>query len=109
MIGGAYYLERVHGYDRATARLSSLPGAVTQVMALAADSNADARRVTIIQITRLAAILLIVPSAATLMGLDTSASLTRPGAEVVANEVVILLLASAGGHGCSRGSTCRRR
>lgn len=97
MIGGAYYLERVHGYDRATARLASLPGAVTQVMALAADSNADARRITIIQITRLAAILLLVPSAAALMGLDTRASLNRPGAVIVSHEVVILLLAAAAG------------
>lgn len=60
---GAFYLERVHGLDRATARLASMPGALSFVMTLAMESTADSRRVAIIQIIRLTAILLLLPSA----------------------------------------------
>lgn len=97
MAGGAYYLERVHGYDRATARLSSMPGAITQVMALAVESNADPRRVSIIQITRLAAILLLLPAFAALLGIEMSATINRPGAQVLPLEVILVLICAAAG------------
>jgi membrane AbrB-like protein len=97
MVIGAYYLEHVHGYDRATARLSSIPGALTQAMALALESQADARRVTIIQVTRLAAILFLLPSAAALMGVHVTASLNRPGMILIPHQVVGLMIVAAAG------------
>ena len=52
MWAGAFYLERVHKLDRATARLAAMPGALNFVMTLAMESSSDQRRVAIIQIVR---------------------------------------------------------
>lgn len=99
MLGGSYYLQRVHGFDRATARLACMPGAITQVMALAIESNADARRVTIIQIMRLLSIVLLLPSFAGLLGIPMSSNLAPPGSSVIVHEVVIqLVLAGCGAY-----------
>ena len=68
MIGCSFYLQRVHGYDRTTAKLSSVPGALPYVLALAEESNGDPRRIAIIQIFRLAIILVFLPSAIYLLG-----------------------------------------
>ena len=62
MASGALYLERVHGLDRATARLAAMPGALNFVMALSLETHSDPRRVAIIQIVRMTAILLLLPS-----------------------------------------------
>ena len=72
MTSVSLYLERVHGYDRATARLSSVPGALPYVLALAAESEAaDERRVAIIQLVRLAALVIFLPSLLSLSGLES--------------------------------------
>ena len=71
MTSVSLYLERVHGYDRATARLSSVPGALPYVLALASESEtADARRVAIIQLVRLAALVICLPSLLSLSGFE---------------------------------------
>lgn len=73
MISVSVYLERVHGYDRATARLSAVPGAMPYVLALATScAGADTARVAIIQVVRLAALLILLPAVLTELGL------TRP-------------------------------
>jgi hypothetical protein len=98
MISSSIYLERVHGFDRMTARLASVPGALNYVLALAAASNADLRRVTIIQVVRITAILLIVPGLTELFGVHPRGSLANAGLiPVIWWEVVVLMcLATAG-------------
>ncbi len=83
MWSGAFYLERVHGLDRATARLASMPGALNFVMTLAVESTSDARRVAIIQIVRMTAILLLLPSAVTLLGGQPTGGFYQPAGDVV--------------------------
>ena len=61
MLLGARYLEHVHKFDRATARLSSVPGALNYVIAVALESPADARRVAILQTIRLTTLVVIMP------------------------------------------------
>jgi membrane AbrB-like protein len=80
---GAYYLEKVHGLDRATARLASMPGALNFVMTLAMESSADARRVAIIQIVRMTAILLLLPSVVTMLGGTPTTGFFQPAGDVV--------------------------
>ncbi|MEZ5844332.1 MAG: AbrB family transcriptional regulator [Hyphomicrobiaceae bacterium] len=70
----ALYLERVHGYDRATARLAGVPGALPFVLALAAESQGDARRVAIIQMMRLLLLLVCLPTILTLAGASRAPS-----------------------------------
>jgi hypothetical protein len=93
---GSIYLQRVHGLDRATARLSAIPGALNYVLALAVESNSDPRRVVIIQVVRLTAILLFLPPLLQLFGADLTVGFARPNtADYHLGELVILLAAGA--------------
>jgi uncharacterized protein len=90
----SFYLERVHGYDRATARLSAVPGALPYVLALATESNGDERRIAIIQMVRLTALLIGLPSVLTLLGLKSAATAAAVG-PVWITELVILMAGGA--------------
>jgi membrane AbrB-like protein len=68
MVSIATYLERVHGFDPATARLSAVPGALPFVLALAVESNGDQRRIAIVQILRLVVLLVVAPILLSLAG-----------------------------------------
>ena len=76
LFAGAVYLERVHGWDRVTARCASMPGALASVIVLAATSAADLPRVVLAQSIR---IFILVPDArhAHSSVVDRSASLGR--------------------------------
>ena len=95
MMSIAFYLERVHGYDRATARLSGVPGALPFVLALAAESSGDARRIAIIQMMRLAILLICMPSLLTVLGVHGTAALPASvSAPIVPWELVLLFALS---------------
>ncbi len=96
MTVGSIYLERVHGFDRLTARLSAVPGALNYVLALAVETKSDPRRVTITQVVRLTAILLLLPPLLHLFGADTSAGFARPGGPPVHLGELAVLLAAGG-------------
>jgi hypothetical protein len=55
------YLRRVHHYDRNTAILCSVPGAMSFVVAVATEIGADTRRVAVIQTVRLATVMVLIP------------------------------------------------
>lgn len=59
----AAVLERGFGWDRPTAVLSSVPGALTAVMATAVQSSGDVRRIAIVQSLRLYVLVGILPIA----------------------------------------------
>ncbi len=89
------YLQHVHGFDRTTARLSSIPGALPYVLALAEESSADPRRVAIIQIFRLAILLVCLPSAIALTS-GAAGTVTRPIVHPVdLTEIGVLLVCAA--------------
>lgn len=50
---GTIYLRMVHGWDSLTAYLGSVPGGLSQVMALAIEYKADVRAVAIVQTARI--------------------------------------------------------
>jgi len=56
------YLRRVAGWDRATAFFASAPGALTTVLAVAADTRADLLKVTMAQSLRLFMLVAVLPS-----------------------------------------------
>lgn len=92
MGSGAYYLEKVHGLDRASARLAAMPGALNFVMALALETQCDPRRVAIIQIVRIMAILLLLPSIVTLFGGKVASGMFQPAGDVVKPLQLMVLL-----------------
>ncbi|WP_051341164.1 AbrB family transcriptional regulator [Azospirillum halopraeferens] len=55
------WLERVHGWDRATARFAAIPGALGPVLVLAAESRADLMRVALAQSLRLFTLVAVMP------------------------------------------------
>jgi uncharacterized protein len=55
------YLVRVEGFDRVTAFFSSVPGALSAVLATAADMRVDMNRVAVVQSVRLFCLVAILP------------------------------------------------
>ncbi|RDV03623.1 AbrB family transcriptional regulator [Undibacter mobilis] len=52
-VAGTVYLRWVHGWDKLTAYLGSVPGGMSQVMALAIEYKADVRAIAIVQTARI--------------------------------------------------------
>jgi hypothetical protein len=91
MMSVSLYLERIHGYDRITARLCAIPGAFPFVLALAAESDADQRRVAIVQMVRLVALVALIPGLLALSGAEPRAPSTTRGSGVHLGEIAILI------------------
>jgi hypothetical protein len=67
--------------DRETAILSSMPGHLSYILGLSADTKGDLPTISVIQSTRVLALTLLVPLAVSLMGFDTS-KMGLPGAQM---------------------------
>ncbi|MCA0423592.1 MAG: AbrB family transcriptional regulator [Proteobacteria bacterium] len=79
-------LEKVYGWDRPTAFLASVPGALSMVMALAAASSGDVRRIAIVQAVRLFALVIGLPlviNAVVVIGPVGDAPIVTPAAMLV--------------------------
>lgn len=50
--GSSSYLQRVHGWDRTSALLAGSPGALSQIIMLATERNADVAGIAVVQIVR---------------------------------------------------------
>jgi membrane AbrB-like protein len=57
------YLQRVHGWDALSALLAALPGALSQALALAADTKADIRAIATVHSVRLLVLAVLLPAA----------------------------------------------
>ena len=62
MLAAAVYLERVHGWDRVTARCASIPGAFSAVVVIASGSAADLPRVVLAQSIRIFTLVALMPA-----------------------------------------------
>ncbi len=74
-----FYLRRVGGWDRTTAFFASAPGALTSVLAVAADTRADLLKVTMAQSVRLFLLIAVLPSLVSATG-TVGLTLDRPAA-----------------------------
>ena len=71
MTGATFtYLRLVHGWNPLSALLGASPGALAQVMAMAAESGADVRGITIVQTLRVMMLALGIPAGLALAGLS---------------------------------------
>lgn len=61
MIVSVVVISRAPGWDKKSALLASTPGALSYVLAVAADTGADVRRVAIVQTIRLVVLVLVLP------------------------------------------------
>jgi hypothetical protein len=59
--GSSLYLQRIHGWDRTSALLAGSPGALSQVIMLANERNADVAGIAVVQIMRVIILTAAVP------------------------------------------------
>jgi membrane AbrB-like protein len=96
VIAGSYWwLHDRSGWDRDSALLSSLPGALSLVMATAETSNADMKKVAVTQSIRVLILIEAVPLLAFLVG-SPERSFVSTGGAPLADPAELALLAVAG-------------
>jgi membrane AbrB-like protein len=93
----AFYLERVHGWDRTTARFAAMPGAFSSVVVIAATSNADLPRVILAQSLRVFTLVALMPPLLALVNAEppAAAALAAPETNSLA-EALAVFAVSAG-------------
>ena len=97
-VGGAGYLQMVHGWDKTSAYLAAAPGGMSQVIALAAEIGADLRAIAIVQTMRVVIIAVGLPAGLALLGLVNAAPRRSIGGPFVPSqlgELAILIILSA--------------
>jgi membrane AbrB-like protein len=102
---GYIYFRAFQGYDRITAFLSAMPGGLQSTVAIAEDSGADLRKLSIIHSTRILVVVLVIPVWIQLTGsvdfpqiIPATASL----AAVNLKEALILLVCGVFGYGAAK-------
>lgn len=94
MFGSAFYLERVHGWDRTTAVLSANPGALSQTIALGVEKGADVAAIAVVQTVRVILLAAILPLFMTLAGISSTVSAIVQGRETTPLSLVVLAVAA---------------
>jgi uncharacterized protein len=100
MILTQFYLRRVGGWDKATAFFAAAPGALTSVLAVAADTRADLLKVTMAQSVRLFMLVAFLPGVVS----ATSVAGADPGRGVATTAALAVMLIGSGfsGYGLQR-------
>jgi uncharacterized protein len=92
------YLRVVHRWDALSALLGASPGAMAQVIALAAELGGDLRAIAIVQTMRVLLLVVGLPTGLALFGLVVPAvpMVRGPSGEAVLGEMVVLIAVSTG-------------
>jgi membrane AbrB-like protein len=92
----ALYLTRVHGWDSMSALFASAPGALSQALALAADTAADLRSVAIVQSVRVLVLAVALPLVIAGLGMAGAAPepLPMPPLRESLGELALLIILS---------------
>jgi len=90
----AFYLRRVHGWDRLSALMGASPGSLAQVMVMSAEYGLDLRAIAVVQTMRVLLLTLGLPGGLALFGLTTG-RVAPPGISVPdPAEIAILVTVS---------------
>jgi len=65
---GVVFFRKVYGWDRATSYFAVMPGALSVALALAADTRADLKKVSVSQVIRLFVLVAVLPSLISSLG-----------------------------------------
>jgi len=79
--GSSLYLQRVHGWDRTSALLAGSPGALSQIIMLATERNADVPGIAVVQVLRVIILTSAVPLLLAMTGLLAHGPLPVRGPE----------------------------
>jgi membrane AbrB-like protein len=94
--GSSLYLQRFHGWDRTSALLAGSPGALSQIIMLATERNADVPGIAVVQIFRVMILTAAVPlllAATGLMGHGPLPSRGEPATALVLAELAVAAVA----------------
>jgi len=96
-VGGAAYLQSVHGWGKVDAYLAAAPGGMSQVLALGAELGGDLRAIAIVQSIRVVVIAVGLPAGLSVLGLVGHAPPRPPTALSIAvlDELAILVAVSS--------------
>lgn len=92
----AVYLNRVHGWDSMSSLFAAAPGALSQALALAADTSADLRSVAIVQSVRVLVLAVVLPLVIAGLGMAGAppAPLPLPPLRESLGELALLVMVS---------------
>jgi uncharacterized protein len=76
--GSSLYLQRIHGWDQTSAFLAGSPGALSQIIILAAEKGADVPAIAVVQTTRVIILTAALPLLLTLTGLTAPSPPAAP-------------------------------
>ncbi len=91
------YFVKVRGWDRETALFASLPGALSLVLALASETKADMRKVTIAQCIRLFFLIAALPAVIVWLSPPEGTALPAPAIGSISEIAVLVILSAAAG------------
>src|SRR3954470_6619670 len=94
--GSSLYLQRFHGWDQTSALLAGSPGALSQIVILAAEKGADVAGVAMVQTMRVIILTAALPLLLAMTGLAPSAPPTIAYAIASPLELAALIAASLG-------------
>jgi uncharacterized protein len=92
--GSSLYLQRVHGWDQTSAFLAGSPGALSQIIILAAEKGADVPAIAVVQTVRVIILTAALPLLLTLTGLAPASAPTVLFATASPLELAELIAAS---------------
>jgi membrane AbrB-like protein len=95
----SFWFERVHGWDRATARFASIPGALPAVLAMAVGTSADLPRVALAQSLRLFTLVAVMPPLLQWLAVPSTQATTSTGTQGDLSGLLLLLGVSAAAAG----------
>src|SRR6201747_1992026 len=92
--GSSLYLQRMHGWDQTSALLAGSPGALSQIIMLAAEKGADVAGIAVVQTMRVIILTAALPLLVALSGISSQASPTFGIATASPLELFALIAAS---------------
>lgn len=95
MYAGSLYLQRLYGWDKATARLSSVPGALSAVLAIASGTSANMPAVALSQTLRQLVLVSLVPLVL-LIGPYTASHPAQPHTATLIDAALMLCAGAVG-------------
>lgn len=96
--GSSFYLQRIHGWDRTSAFLAGSPGALSQIIILAAERGADVPAIAVVQTLRVIILTAALPFLLALTGLAPASPpsvLVAPASPLALTELIAAALAGA--------------
>ena len=91
----SFWFERIHGWDRTTARFAAIPGALPAVLAMAVGTSADLPRVALAQSLRLVTLVAVMPPLLRWLAVPSTGTTTSIGTPGNLSGFLLLLGASA--------------